>query len=257
METLNDILRSLPADAPISEVRRGPHFNAVISRHFGLSSSMSQDVCCTEELTPPAPKASFTEMSALELARFSLSDKVSEASLGIAAINSLIDVDVGNCSDVDGLQLIYDMAGDKNVSVIGHFPFLERLSKVARNLWIIEKHPRPGDVTEEEGRNYLPQSDIVVISGTTLINHTLKEILQLCKKKSVRMLLGPSTPMSAVLFDHGIDILSGSVVTDTMTALKHISEGANFIRLKKTGAVRFVTMVKDRDARRYASLAQG
>jgi uncharacterized protein (DUF4213/DUF364 family) len=242
---LSDILRSLPRDAPIKEVRRGPHWNAVVSAHCGLASSMSQDVCSTGESGLPAPKASFTEMGALGLARFSLSDNLSEASLGIAAINSLIDADMDKCSDVDGLKLIHDMAKGKNVSVIGHFPFLERLSEVAGNLWIIEKHPRQGDIPEKAGKAYLGRSDIVVISGTTLINHTLPTILEVCKKKSTKMLLGPSTPMSPVLFDYGIDILAGSVVTDTPTALRHIGEGANFIQLRKTGAVRFVTMLKD------------
>jgi hypothetical protein len=54
--------------------------------------------------------------------------------------------------------------------------------------------------------------------------------------------------MSEVLFDYGIDVLSGSMVIDIDVALKAVSEGANFIRLKKTGAVRFVTMTRDRAA---------
>lgn len=252
MKILHDILNSIAEDAPIEEVRRGLHWNAVVGKYCGLSSTLSQDAfCCkAEEEDLPAPKNSFTEMSAIELAKFSLSDDLTKASLGIAAINSLIKVDVDKYADLDGLQLVYDLGKGKNVSVIGHFPFLERLSQVAKNLWIIEKHPRPGDMTEEAGKDCLPKSDIVVISGTTLINHTLEGILNLCDAKSVRMLLGPSTPMTPLLFDHGIDILSGSAVTDKETALKSISEGANFIRLKKTGAVRFVTDIKDREAMR-------
>ena len=249
MEILKNILKNLSADAPIEEVRRGLHWNAVISRHCGLASTLSQDAfCCSgEDQDLPTPKNSFTEMTALELAQLALSTDITKASLGIAAINSLIDVDVEKCADLDGLQLVYDLGMGKNISIIGHFPFLERLSEVAKNLWIIEKHPRPGDIAEDAGKDYLPKSDIAVISGTTLINHTLAGILDLCSKKSVRMLLGPSTPMAPALFDWGIDILSGSMVTDQETALKQISEGANFIRLRKTGAVRFVTMVKDRE----------
>jgi uncharacterized protein (DUF4213/DUF364 family) len=221
----------------------------VISSQCGLSSTLSQDAFCrdgeVQEL--PAPKDSFTDMSAVELAGYSVSKDITQASLGIAAINSLIRVDAEKCVDQDGLQLVYDLGKGKNISVIGHFPFLERLKEVAKNLWIIEKHPQPGDITEEAGKDYLPKSDIVVISGTTLINHTCEGILGLCNARSVRMLLGPSTPMTPVLFGHGIDILSGSTVTDRATALKYISEGANFVRLKKTGAVRFVTMVRDRE----------
>jgi uncharacterized protein len=53
--------------------------------------------------------------------------------------------------------------------------------------------------------------------------------------------------MTPVLFDFGIDILSGSVVTDRATVLKYVSEGANFVRLRKTGGVQFVSMVRDLD----------
>ncbi len=82
MQMLHDILKSFPDGTAISEVSRGPHWNAVVSRRCGLASSMPQDACCTGELSLPRPKVSFTEMSALELARFNPSDKIPEASLG-------------------------------------------------------------------------------------------------------------------------------------------------------------------------------
>ena len=64
-------------------------------------------------------------------------------------------------ANVDGLQLIENICRGKNISVIGHFPYLEKLAEKAKNLWIIEKHPRPGDFPEEKGSDLIPQSDIV------------------------------------------------------------------------------------------------
>lgn len=244
MQILQNILDGLSGDARVTEVRRGVHSNAVVSRFCGLSSMMMAETCSGGHDHGGEPEKSFTEMTARELARYALSDDASKASLGLAAINSLIEVKTEQCADIDGLKLVREMAAGKNISVIGHFPFLEELGKVARNLWIIEKHPHPGDLTEETGRDYLPQSDIVVITATALINHTLSGLLSLCREGSFRMLLGPTTPMSPVLFDHGIDVLSGSVVTDKEVVLKHVSEGSSFMRLKKTGAVRFVTMTR-------------
>ena len=242
MRILHEILESLSGDAPITEVRRGVHSTAVVSRYCGLSSTMTRDAC--HEGEGEETGKSLTEMTARELARYALSKDVAKASLGLAAINSLMEVKIGQCEDIDGLRLVREMAAGKSISVIGHFPFLEGLGKVSRNLWIIEKHPRPGDLPEEASRTYLPWSDIVVISATTLINHTLPSLLSLCREGSFRMLLGPTTTMSPVLFRHGIDVLSGSVVLDKDVVLKHVSEGSNFSRLKKTGAVRFVTMTR-------------
>ncbi len=243
MDILKSILESIHEDAPVKEVLRGMHWTAVVSRRCGLASTMLIDSCSSEmndEIT-----GTLTDKTALEIAGFCMSDDVSMASLGLAAINSLINVDAQTCPDVDGLKLVRDMGEGKNITVIGHFPFLDALARVARSFWVIEKHPRPGDYPEESGRDYLPQSDIVVISSTTLINHTLPGILSLCKKDAVKMLLGPTTPMTPVLFDYGIDILSGSVVTDQALLFKYIGQGAGFKRIKQTGSVRFVTLTKN------------
>ncbi|HBA54998.1 MAG TPA: hypothetical protein DCZ04_11255 [Syntrophorhabdus aromaticivorans] len=53
--------------------------------------------------------------------------------------------------------------------------------------------------------------------------------------------------MATVLFDYGVDVLAGSMVIDQKVLLKEISEGANFRRLKKTGCVRYVTIVKNKE----------
>jgi uncharacterized protein (DUF4213/DUF364 family) len=244
LEVLIDSIEK--TDAPVKEVRRGLHWTAVISRFCGLSSTMTRDFCSHEEQQADA-MGSLTDMTAFELARLSLSENITEASLGLAALNSLIGVDIDKCVNIDGLELAFKIGGNKNISVIGHFPFVERLGKVAKNLWVIEKHPGLGDYPEDTSRDYLPMSDIIVISGTTLINHTLPSILALCPEGSVKILLGPTTPMATALFDYGIDALAGSTVINQQALLKEISEGANFRRLKKTGCVRYVTMVKNKE----------
>jgi hypothetical protein len=245
MEILNSILNSIKEDAQVQEVRRGLNWTAVVSRHCGLASTMAQASCCNEEMAG-GMEGSFTEMTALELAHYCFNDPT-KTSLGLAAINSLLDVNPDKYTDIDGLQIVKDMGKGKNISVIGHFPFLANVAKEAKNLWIIERQPRPGDYPEERGSEFLPQSDIVVISSTTLINHTVEGILELCKKGSVKMLLGPTTPLTEVLFEYGIDMLSGSIVIEKDVVLRSISEGAGFMQVKKNGGIRFASMIKDYD----------
>ncbi len=245
MEILKSILESIREDAPVQEVRRGIHWTAVVSRRCGLASTMAQVGCNHEEAG--GTKGSLAEMMALELARYCLGGDTAKASIGLAAINSLLDVDPDRYADIDGLQIVKDMGKGKNVSVIGHFPFMDEIAREAKNLWIIEKQPGPGDYPEEKGKDFLPQSDIVVISSTTLINNTLPGILGLCRKESVKMLLGPSTPLSDVIFEYGIDMLAGSVVTEKDVVLRSVSEGATFMQLKMRGGIRFVSIIKDHD----------
>lgn len=246
MEILNRILNSIREDAPVQDVRRGLHWTAVVSKRCGLASTTAQHVGCSHGETG-GMEGSFTEMTALGLARHCIEGDLVDVSLGVAAINSLLDIDPSGYDDIDGLQIVKNMGKGKNITIIGHFPFLDALKKEAGNLWIIEKQPRPGDFPEERGNDFIPMSDIVVISGTTLLNNTLHGILDLCRKDSVKMLLGPTTPLSEVLFGYGIDMLAGSVVTHKEIVLRSVSEGASFMQLKKKGGIRFVTMINSYD----------
>jgi uncharacterized protein (DUF4213/DUF364 family) len=241
MELLKAIIDSLSPDSPVEEVRRGLFWTAVVSRHCGLASTMMREICPRHGEENDSAESP-TEKSAKELALLALSEDISESSLGLAAINSLIDIDEARTTEINAGDLLSREGAGKDVAVIGHFPFTDALRGVTRNLWVIEKWPRSGDVPEKDAELYLPLSEVVAISSTTLINHTLPGILRLCSQARLKMLLGPTTPMSAVLFDHGIDIVSGSMVTNRPLALRRISEGANFRQLKSSGAVRLITM---------------
>lgn len=243
MEILEAIIKRIDIDAPVKEVRKGVFWTAVVGRFCGLSSTMLKEYCTDEEIDESIPVL-LTDMTALELAQFSLSNDISKASLGLAAINSLIEIDELRSVEINAGELLLQKGIGKNVSVIGHFPFTDALKKITKNLWVIEKRQRSGDYPEDDAEQYLPQSDIVAISSTTLINHTLLGLLELCPEKSIKMLLGPTTPMTTALFDYGVDIISGSKVIDDTGVLKHISEGANFRQLKRTGTVKLITMMR-------------
>jgi uncharacterized protein len=245
MEILQVIIDDIRADAPVREIRRGIHWTAVVSRRCGLSSTMIRDQCCDDDGESDF-QGSLSRLTALEIARYALSNNIARASLGLAAINSLIEIDQSKCVEVNAGDLIAEKAKGRNVSVIGHFPFVDDLRAVARNLWVMELHPRAEDHAAQDAGRFLPQSDIVAISGTTLINHTLLGLLRLCPRDSLKMLLGPTTPMSEVLFDYGLDVVSGSMVTDEALVLRHISEGANFRQLKRGGGITLLSMVRDK-----------
>ena len=106
---------------------------------------------------------------------------------------------------------------------------------------MLERNPHEGDVPETAAPEILPQADVVAITGLTLINHALDGLLKLCPAHAVVLVLGPSTPLSPILFEHGVHILCGSVVTAVEPVLKAIQQGANFRQVHRAG-VRLVTM---------------
>jgi len=75
-----------------------------------------------------------TEKSALELAEYALSDYAMEASIGMAAINSLIEIDEEKWVEKNASQILMEKGAGADVAIIGHFPFIPELKKKARNL---------------------------------------------------------------------------------------------------------------------------
>jgi len=86
----------------------------------------------------------------------------------------------------------------------------------------------------------LPECDVVGITGTSFINHTIEGLLNLCKKAYIIM-IGPTTPLSPVLFDHEIDVICGTKVIDSERLIRFISEGATF---KEVIGVKLLTLTK-------------
>jgi len=247
MKILEDIISSLEINVAIEEIIRGPLWTGVISRRCGLASAMYEGSCDSAAGKETRDPGKYIEMTADELAALSLSDRIPEASLGMAAINSLIGPEPEECEEVNASEFLMRAGRGKNVSIIGHFPFVDEIRDIAENLWVIEKKLQDGDYPEEDSARYLPLSDVIAISSTTLINHTLSSLLKLCPAASIKILLGPTTPISRILFDYGIDIVSGSHVTDTALVCENIRRGISFSAMKKIGGIQLLSLVRDRE----------
>jgi hypothetical protein len=112
---------------------------------------------------------------------------------------------------------------------------------VARRLWVLEQRPQEGDLPAEAAEEVLPQADVVGLTGTSFINHTVDRLLDLSKKAFVVM-IGPTSPLSPVLFDSGVDVIAGVKVVEPEKTIRTISEGAIFSQI---AGIKLVTMAKD------------
>jgi len=100
MEILNSLISSIKEDNTIHQILTGLHWTAVVSRYCGLSSTFQDP--------PPHRKVkdvgSLTKKSALELAEYAKSNIQLEASIGMAALNSLLDVDEKKCIELNAFD---------------------------------------------------------------------------------------------------------------------------------------------------------
>lgn len=238
MKILDEILDSLPKEpVAVRKLVVGVHWVLVCSKHAGLGSTLTN--CGPHGHSHMREVGNLLEKSAQELAGWIKSDNLLEASVGIAAINSLLDVDESQLVEINAAEVLARRAAGKNLAIVGHFPFVEKIRSKTANCWVIEKRPYGDDFPEEAASQYLPQADVVAITGTSLINHSIESLLSLCKPDTVLMLLGPSTPLTPVLLNRGITYLSGSRVIDEEAAALTIQQGASFPQVK---GVKVVTL---------------
>ncbi len=239
MGVLDDLIASLGEDAPVRQVHTCVFWTAVVSKGCGLASTVREE--------SPHGKRKVRDVgnlhrkSALELAEYAKSDFTLEATIGMAAINSLLEIDESLCIELNARDFLLEKGRGKRVALIGHFPFIPQLRRAVKTLWVLEKYPTGDELPSGKAEEVVPQADLVAITGTTLINHTFDHLLPLCRPDSLVMLLGPTTPLSPVLFDYRVEIISGTKVIDQEAVLRCISQGATFQQVE---GVRLLTMAK-------------
>jgi uncharacterized protein len=240
MNLLNDLLASLTEDAPVRSVLVGAHWTVVCSRNGGMASTTIGDKPHGHEKVRDV--GHLHQKSAIELAEYARSDNLLEASIGLAAINSLLEVDEDHAVEINAGEVLARHGQGKSVTLVGHFPFIPTLRQSARDLWVIEQHPTAGEYPAEAAAEIIPRAEVVALTGSALINHTLDRLLALCRPDALVMVLGPSTPLSPVLFDHGADLISGSRAIDEQAVIRTVGQGATFQQVE---GVRKLTLVRE------------
>jgi uncharacterized protein (DUF4213/DUF364 family) len=238
MKIIDEIISTLDYDAPVKEICIGPFQTAVLTNRCGLAST-PHDPGPHHTRTPVVDAGQLLDKDSRSLAYLVNSPAQFESAIGMAAINSLINVDGQQCIELNASDLLAQKGEGKKVAIVGHFPFVPSLRKVAKELSVIEKNPQEGDKTETEAENLIPQAQVVGITGTAFTNHTIEHLLQLCSPNTYVVILGGTAPLSPVLFDYGVNAVSGTVVIDPEKVLRYVSQGATFRQIK---GIRLLTM---------------
>jgi len=240
MKLLDDLISTLNLNTKVRDIRQGVFHTAVVTRNCGLAATLPRDAL---RQSPPLVKEPgiLLDKSVSELTRMAYSESLLEAAMGMATINSLLEIDDDQCVELNAGDLIVDKGTGKRVAIIGHFPFIPLLKERAKEVWVVEKNPQQGDLTEDEAQNVIPQADVVGVTGTAITNHTFEDLLELFSPQAYVVMLGDTTPLSPVLFDYGVHAISGTTVVNIEQALRCISQGANYRQIEGT---RRLTMIR-------------
>ncbi len=249
LEQLLDQIAENAARATPVDVRIGGHWTVVALEvdgelRGGLSSTLGggDDDHHQGGRMPVQDAGALLDYSAEALAALAHSESMLEASVGLATINALLDVDLARCVDVNAAEVILERGADRNVAIVGHFPFIPRVKRVAREMWVLELNPRPGDLPASSTPEILPQADVIALTGTSLLNHTFDDLIAHVHPETFVVMLGGTTPLSTQLFDYGIDALAGALLEDPTAAMLSVSQGATFRQIL---GKRLVTMFRE------------
>ncbi len=238
MNLIRQFLDQMPSTPiPTRNVTVGLHWTAVCGNKCGLASTMAGEI---QHKHLPARMVGEQEKNNLQtLAEWVLSDNLLEAGIGMAALNAALEVNTETAQPLNASAFILERGHQANVAVIGHFPFVKRLKEIAKNCWVLEKRDIAGDLPASAAPDILPKCDLVAISGTALINHSLESILKLIPPSAYTIVLGPSTPLNPIWLKNGVNTYSGTIVTDETQTLACVRQGATFKQIAGTQLVSF------------------
>lgn len=161
--------------------------------------------------------------------------------LGAAAVNALLALrlnrDGTRLGDENGLDLLAKASVGKSLAVVGRFPYLDEIRAKTTRSWILELEPEGDEVGPAGAADVLGQAEVVGITGSTIANGTLEGLLEACRPDAFVVLIGPSTPISPVLFEHKVSALCGTVAEDPAAVLTSIVNEGSTRRIPGTRAV--------------------
>lgn len=151
-----------------------------------------------------------------------------EAGLGLACANALANRDDAEYLEGDVLDHL-GLVTEDSVGMVGHFgPLVEAIRERARSLVVFERVDEPSGFLrpQHEATARLPECSIALITATSVINHSVDDLLDAARGCREVVLLGASTPMLPEAFDTArVTMLSGVVVKEPHEVMCVVSEG--------------------------------
>ncbi|OFY60941.1 MAG: hypothetical protein A2V46_15305 [Bacteroidetes bacterium RBG_19FT_COMBO_42_7] len=135
-----------------------------------------------------------------------------------------------NCDPVELLEL----NSRKTVTIIGAFQsYIRKISRTGNKLFVLEMNENALSddqkkfyVPHEDYGKILPQSDIVIITGQTLVNNTIDDLLAVINPKSEVIVTGPSSGiLPDLLFENKVSVIGTIRITKPEILFSLVREG--------------------------------
>jgi len=201
-----------------------------------------EGICCPIS----AHRVAFRQIAgrpAAEVAREALTASGLSRAVGIATLNALAELawqrrphpEVELLPGADAFAATGIRAGEQVVLVGVFIPFLKELKRRAQPYLVLEQNPaslKPDEMPfyrpAEAAPAVVPEADVLLITGATLVNDTLEDLLALARPDARVTVLGPTVGMLPDAFlARGADILGSVRISRPDAFLDLLAEGGS------------------------------
>jgi uncharacterized protein len=182
--------------------------------------------------------------NAIEVAEEYLVSKESlKRAVGMACLKSILPTPL-YYEEGNAIDRHREFAREHPTCFIGHFSEAQQWRSEGSPVDIVELFPRAGDIHWNNSHKILGQAELVLMTGLTLVNDTFEEVVRRTPGARCRVIMGPTVPLSPVLFDYGLDQIGGTLIDDPALTMDYCSLGGGSIAHAPAGALRKVNLMK-------------
>jgi uncharacterized protein (DUF4213/DUF364 family) len=128
------------------------------------------------------------------------------------------------------------LTNENSVAVIGAFvPILKKLKVRGGKWWVIEQDPKTlkSDelnhfISADQSEETIANVDVLIVTGVTLVNHTLEQIVRVARQDAEIAVIGPTASMLPdALFERGVHVVGGVWVKKPDELLNVLAAGGS------------------------------
>ncbi|MDR1096328.1 MAG: DUF364 domain-containing protein [Spirochaetaceae bacterium] len=210
---------------------------------FTPVKAIPQAVCCPSEAKAAPFSGSLANRPVRKYIEDLSHENILRRTLAIAAVNALsasywkTGAEKGYTLEtgIDAFDTIDPKPGQKTVVVGALVPMLKKLLAAEADFTVLEQdpstlkaHEMPYFLPPERAEEAVPQANILVITGVTILNGTLPRLLAMARKDAHILITGPTASMLPdAFFSRGVSCMGGILVTKPDTLLDVISEAGS------------------------------
>lgn len=235
VDELIEIARSGAQNRKLKDVRAGLGYTCVMLEDgsCGLAYTFRNQLGCCCSILGNA--GTLIGRNVDETALWAKDSNLLKAAIGIASINAVINRAQENW-EIGDVTSAFEVGPNDTLGMVGEFkPILNKVKSKTRNNYVFELDAAEGSglYPSESIPQHLPKCDVVVLTATSIINHTFDKIISYCPNAREVCIVGPSTTLCPEIFrQYHVTLLAGSVVKGPEQALQIVSQGGGTMSMK-------------------------